>query len=491
MKFTKQDLLTLLIGLFLFASCKDSNTIGLGTEDGQGILGELVDSVTVTSQTLKEDLSSGVGLLRYPLGYMSDPDFGKSEAALSMSVGLPQADYKFGTGAAIDSAVLVLPYSTQFYGDTIAPVYTFTVKQLANDLSKETSYTTDKTWPVQPTVIGTYSGKIKPNTKFKITDIVTAGKDTLKSVIPQLRIKLTNSFIQNNIMNLDSVTLSKAANFWKSFKGLNVTSTATDKGGMMFFTANASDSRIEIYYKRPNATTPANTDTVVVNFPIGSNSSTGASAGPVHAAIKHDYTGTAIKTQLDNPNPATPYTVTYLQALGGLKNKISFPYLKKFLADKKADQTKGGNANTKVVINKAELVIDLSAGTDVLPFSAAQRLSLYRYDIAGQRANVPDNDRRTQTYIGDARALESELLFGGYFDSVRKRYIFNITSYIQDLMDGKTEDYGTFLAPSSVTEFNISPPVTSAARSIISKFKYPRAASDKTLKLNIYYTQVN
>ncbi|MDR6785995.1 hypothetical protein ABIE26_004535 [Pedobacter africanus] len=489
MKFTKQDLLTLLIGLFLFASCKDSNTIGLGSEDGQGILGERVDSLTVTSQTLREDISSGVGLLRYPLGYMTDPDFGKSEAALSMSVGLPQANYKFGTGAIIDSAVLVLPYSTQFYGDTIAPTYIFTVKQLANDLSKETAYTTDKTWPVQPAVIGTYSGKIKPNTKFKITDIVTGGADTSKSVIPQVRIKLANSFIQNNIINLDSVTLSKAANFWKSFKGLNVTSTATDKGGMMFFTANASDSRIEIYYKRPNATTPANTDTVVVNFPIGSNNSTGASAGPVHASIKHDYTGTPVKTQLDNPAPATPYTVTYLQALGGLKNKISFPYLKKFLADKR-DPAKGGKPNAKIVINKAELVVDLSAGTDVLPFSAAQRLSLYRYDIAGQRANLPDNDNSTSSYQGDPRAV-GELVFGGYFDSVRKRYIFAVTSYIQDLMDGKTEDYGTFLAPSSLTELNINPPVTSAARSIISKFKHPRADSDKALRLNIYYTLVN
>ena len=198
-----------------------------------------------------------------------------------------------------------------------------------------------------------------------------------------------------------------------------------------------------------------------------------------------------MKTQLDNPNPATPYTVTYLQALAGLKNKISFPFLKNFVANSKKPEN-GGSPNTKIIVNKAELVVDLSNGSDVLPFSAAQRLSLYRYDIAGQRANVPDNDNSIQgSYNGDPRALGSEVLFGGYFDSVNRRYLFTITSYIQDLLDGKTEDYGTFLAPSSLTEYNVNPSVTSAARAVINKFKYPRSAGDKTLKLNIYYTQIN
>ncbi|ACU02358.1 MULTISPECIES: DUF4270 domain-containing protein [Pedobacter] len=485
MKFTKQDLLTLLIGLFLFASCKDSNTIGLDLDPDYAIKGTLMDSATVTSQTLKDEVASGVGLVRHPLGVMVDPVFGKSEAAVAMAVGLPSTGYKFGTNAVIDSAVLVLPYSTQLYGDTIVPVYTVKVNQLTNDISKETSYPTDKDWPAAATVLGTFSGKIKPNTKLKIYDIVAGAADTLKTVVPQMRIKLDNSFIQNNIINLDSVTLSKQANFFKAFKGLHLTATTTDKGGIVFFNLSGTDGKIEVYYKRQNATTTTATDTVATSFPIGT------ATGPVTATIKHDYTGTPVKTQLDVPNPATPYAITYLQALGGLRNKISFPYLKNFVANAKKPEN-GGNPNTKIIINKAELVIDLNDGTDVFPFSAAQRLSLYRLDIASQRANIPDNDNAIQgQYAGDPRALGSEVLFGGYFDSVRKRYLFTVTSYIQDLMDGKTEDYGTFLAPSSLTEFNISPSVTSAARSVINKFKYPRATGEKSLKLNIYYTQVN
>jgi hypothetical protein len=481
MKFTKQDLLTMLIGLFLFASCKDSNTIGLDLDPDYAIKGVLMDSATVTSQTLADEVASGVGLLRHPLGVMVDPIFGTSEAALAMAVGLPSTGYNFGTAAQIDSAVLVLPYATQLYGDTIVPVYTVKVSQLTNDLSKELSYGTDKVWPAQMDVLGSFTGKVKPNTKFKISDVVTGGPDTLITVVPQIRIKLDKDFIQTNIIDLDSVTLSKQANFFKSFKGLHLTATTTDKGGIAFFDFSGTEGKIQIYYRKQNATTATATDTVAVSFPIGT------STGPVTASIKHVYTQTILDQLKKNP-PATD--VTYLQALGGLKNKISFPYLKKFITDLRA--LPGNSSATKVIINKAELVIDLSDGTDGFPFSAAQRLSLYRFDIAGQRTNIPDNDNPIQgQYAGDPRALGSEALFGGYFDSVRKRYVFTVTSYIQDLMDGKKDDYGTFLAPSSLTEYNISPSVTSAARSVISKFKYPRAAGDKSLKLNIYYTQVN
>jgi hypothetical protein len=81
--------------------------------------------------------------------------------------------------------------------------------------------------------------------------------------------------------------------------------------------------------------------------------------------------------------------VTYLQALGGLKTKISFPNLKNF-------KTTYGN----VIVNKAELVVDLSAGTFAYPFNPSQRLSLYRWDIAEQPVNVPDHDASETSATG-------------------------------------------------------------------------------------------
>lgn len=466
MKFTKQDLLTLLIGLFLFASCKDENTIGLNPDTDNTFSGALIDTATVTSQTLLDNVTSGVGLTRHPLGYLTDPVFGKSTASISMAVGIPSAAFRFGTNPVIDSAVLVLPYGTQFYGDTTTSVYTLQVKQLANDLSMEKSFQTNITFPTAGTALGTFSGKIQPNTKFKISNIVAGGPDTLATVVPQIRIKLNNTFVQSTIINADTLKYENINSFFRYFKGLQVTAAATNQGGIMFFNFTGSDARIDIYYKKQNATTTTAIDTVMTSFPISTAN------GPITATIGHDYTGTVVKTQLDNPT--VKYQVTYLQALAGLKNKISFPYLKSFVADLK---TKNG-ANAKILVNKAQLVVDLNDGTDVAPFNAAQRLSLYNFDIAGQRANLIDNPSGTST------------TFGGYFDSVNKRYIFSVTDYIQSLINGST-DYGTFLAPSSLTEFNLTPSVTSAARSVIKAYKAGASAGEKRLKLNIYYTIVN
>ena len=144
-----------------------------------------------------------------------------------------------------------------------------------------------------------------------------------------------------------------------------------------------------------------------------------------------------------------------------------------------------------MVINKAELIIDLSAGTDVAPFKPAPRLALYRYDIAGQRKNIPDNDIGTSyNYAGDPRAKEPTV-FGGYFDSVNKRYVFVVTAYIQDLLDGKTEDYGTYLAVTPAATFEYTPSFSVASRAVVGSFKKNPVAGDNTMKLNIYYTKIN
>ncbi|TDQ09376.1 DUF4270 domain-containing protein [Pedobacter metabolipauper] len=478
MKFIKQDLLTLLIGLFLFSSCKDSNTIGLdlGNTD-LSTKGTLVDTVSINLVTQKEDPISTVAQDRYPLGYLnSDVQFGTTEASLAMTVTLPSNGYSFGTAPVIDSAILILPYSTQFYGDTTSSVYNINVQQLASDLSVEKSFLSNKEWAVQGGVIGNYNARIKPKTPIVVNTIVDGGPDTAATVVPQLRIKLSNSFIQNNILNLDSITRSKNTRFATAFKGLHVSinkTGSTGKGGIIFLNFGSTSANLELHYKKQDATVTTERDTVSVLFPVSST------LGPIASTIKHNYTGTKVQEQLDAPNPAVPYSVTYLQAMAGLRNKISFPYLKKFV-----ETVKAGKTSSKIIVNRAELIINLNNGTDVSPLNAAQRLSLYRLDIGGLRGNVPDND--TQDLY---RYAGSETAFGGFFDATNNRYIFTITSYLQDLIDGKTEDYGTFIAPSSLTEFNIAPSITSAARSIINT-RFP-GTDNKAIKLNIYYTKVD
>lgn len=467
MKFSKLDLLTLLISLFIFSSCNKSNTLGLDLDPNNAIQGNLVDTLTISTRTVTDDPlttylgTSGSNPTRYPLGFLKDPDFGTSQASLALSVSTPgNTAYTFGTNPVIDSAVLVLPYSTQFYGDTTSSVYTVNVHQLKSNMDNETSFVSNREWKYDPAVYGTYSAKIKPTTPFKITSIVAGAADTLKSVVPQMRIKLNNSFIQQNIANLSTSQLLNRPSFTDVFKGLYLTASTTGTGGMMFMNF-ASNSKLEVYYKRQNATTTTAIDTVYAEFAVGTTS------GPVAAKVDHTWS-TGVQAQLDAP--MQQFATTYLQPLAGLRTKVSFPSLKNLL------KTIGG----RIVINKAELLVDVSNGTDAI-FPALQNLTLYRLDIAGQRSYLPDNTAGLSTGA-DPRAAAQ---FFSY-DTTKKQYKFILTAYLQDILDGKTMDYGTYIAPTA-PEYSIGSSVSIANRSIIGSFQN----TTNRVKLNIYYTKIN
>lgn len=469
MKFTKQDLLTLLISLFLFASCKNADVVGLDIDPSKKIEGTLIDTEPIKSQTVQENPVTTTNLLRHPLGYMADPIFGKSESSLAMTVTPPSLSYDFGTNPQLDSAVLVLNLSTQFYGDTTNSKYSIDVYQLTNTITK---YKSNDVQAHNSQLLGNYNSKINPTTPIKIFDIITGKADTLKSVPAQIRIPLNKAFFQSALLSLPTTGTSTSQKFVDYFKGLyaeiNKTSS-TGTGGIAFIDFAGSNSYLQLVYKKTN-TAATGVDTVNTTFPIAST------AAAVTANIKHDYTGTVIATQLATPSPSTPYNVTYVQGLAGLKTKISFPNLTNFTT------TYG-----KAVINRAELVVDLSTGTFAYPFLPSPRLSLYRWDIAEQPKNVPDHDQQvSQTVAGDPRAL-SDPVFGGYYDSLKNRYVFIVTSYVQDLIDKKIIDYGTFLAPTALTEYSLTPTASAASRSVIGTF----GNTTNRLKLNIYYTKIN
>jgi hypothetical protein len=469
MKFYKIDLLTLLIGLFLFASCKSSNTIGLDVDPETAIEGKLVDTLTINTQTLVDDPASTGGLVRYPLGFLTDPVLGTTESSLAMSVNLPSSAYSFGTNAILDSAVLVLPYSTEFYGDSTS-TYSIDVHQLRDNLSTQTSFMSNKDWAFNSTsedvpngVIGNFTGRLKPNTPARVVNVVTGGPDSTVN-IKALRIRLNNDFITSRILRLATNSLVNTAFFNSAFKGLHLSvnkQNTNGTGALAFFDFSTSNSRLELHFKKQNATTATARDTVQALFPITN------SLNPVAATIKHDYTGTVVETQLNNPG--VQQQTTFLQGPTGLRNKVSIPNLASFIT----------NLGGKVIINKAELVIDLSAGSDVAPFLPANRLVLYRNDIAGQRTNIPDN-----APIDQAGNIAANV---GRYDGVNKRYSFIVTNYLQDLIDGKTQDYGTFLATTGTSEFNLNPLATSGSRSVIGSFNNPT----NKVKLNIYYTKIN
>ncbi|WP_299286439.1 DUF4270 domain-containing protein [uncultured Mucilaginibacter sp.] len=471
MKFSKLGLLTLLISLFILSSCKKPDTVGLAVDPSEVINGTLLDTVSINTTTLRDDSivttnltgsQAGASVSVFPLAYYKDPIFGVTEANAALSLGTPASTaFTRPTGTVtVDSAVLVLRYGRNFYGDTTATNYKLNVYQL-NEQPLNQAYYNTKAWAYNPTLIGTGSFHARPNDSVKVLQIVTGAKDTIKKLQPQIRIPVNTAFVKNNILLTDSSKLIGTEAFKRYFKGLYLTfdkaQTTGGPGGNFYLLTDSC--ALNVYYKNTSST--GTIDTVMASFPASGNYA---------AQIKHDYTGTAIQAALSN---TTSSKTVYLQGLAGLRAKIAFPSLatnvKKLL----------GNA----ALNRAELIITPVAGTQIYPFLPAPRLTMYRYNVAKQRTLIPDANSNDTRFIS--------LLpygFGGFYNSIKNEYHFVITGYIQDLLSGKTIDYGTFLAPADY--YN----TTSVEYSTGSAYSAGRlvAGGDKTsaykMKLNIIYT---
>lgn len=470
MKFIKLDLLTLLISLFILSSCKKPDAVGLAIDPSEVINGTLLDTVSINTTTLRDDSvitsnisttqNDGTSYYVSPLAYYIDPIFGITEANVAMSISTPSSTaFTKPTGTVtVDSAILVLRYAKGFYGDTTLTNYKLNVYQLAEQPLNQNYYNT-KTWAFNSALIGTRSFHARPSDSVNVLQIVTGATDTIKKLPPQIRIPMNTAFVKSNILSTDSLKLIGGEAFKRYFKGLYLTfdkaQTTGGVGGNFYLLTDSC--QLNIYYKNVSGTT---IDTVMASFPASGNFA---------SQIKHNYTGTDIPAALSNTKTAG---TIYLQGLAGLRAKISFPSLATNI------KQQIGNAT----LNRAELIVTPVAASQLYPFLPAPRLTMYRYNIAKQRTLIPDAiggtypDRR---YISGA--------FGGYYYSTKNEYHFVITGYIQDLISGKTIDYGTFLAPANY--YNTS--IEYSTGSVYSAGRL-KAGGDKSsavkMKLNIIYT---
>lgn len=448
--------LFILVSLFAFSSCQKNDSIGLDIDPQDTIKSEYIENFNVQTVTVPEDSVLAYSQAQYPAGSLSDPVLGDTKAAMAMTLTLPSTALTFGSVPILDSAVLVLKYGRGFYGDSTNTTYTVNVHQLKERYISTSRYYTNRKWDYDSTAtIGSLSNvrSFRWNDSISVSQIIKGAPDTLLKVQPQLRIKLNNEKIQALFLNSASANFATNTAFQNHIKGLYVTinkNQPADRGGIAFFDlATASVSGLELYYKSTSGTT---TDTTKVVFAL-SNTTTSA-------AIKHNYTGTPVKTQLDNPTQS--FSTVYTQPMAGLRTKIVLPDFAEI------------KALGKVAINKAELVVYVEEGSDAV-FQTLPRLTLYRTDIAGQR-----------------QAADQVSFIGTPYDSVNKRYVFNISTYIQGLIGGKDTQYETYIAPVDVNFLsnqtaNIGPVLTTAARSVLSGHNHTNP--ERKIKLNIYYTR--
>jgi len=502
MRYSTRDLLTLLISLFTLSACENPSGIGLDENPGRNFYGILNDTVTLKTVTVRDDSAltasfdlnqntntPAISVYQLPFGYLKDPVLGETQADVAFDLARSDGDVRLPANAQIDSAVLILRYGTSFVGDSLSSTYQVEVKQLDEVYNPLTAYYASKKWTVKDAVVG--SAQIH---HFNLTDSVgitlrsSTGTDSAARVAPQLRIKLDNNFISALLSSsLDSATVNTESGFRSHVKGFYLTTNTSAQEGMGGLatllnetSASGNLNGIEISYRTTD--TEGKTDTVSKRFPIVIPSSYS------YASTMTSSVSRIFSTQVQNAlaNRSVNQTTVYAQSLGGLRTQISFPYL---------EQLKG----KKIAINKAELVVyvDEDQLGDISP---APRLTLYRSDIAGTNRPIPDGDARPSPDPRSEFVRAGPYALGGFYDKNQKRYIFSLTSYIQDILLGKMQNSPVYIAPvfeNPNTSAGFIIPfwsdINSPSRVVLKGYNPEDAAAKKEVrtKLNIYYTELD
>ncbi len=423
MIFKKQDLLTLLISLFILGGCKNPTGVGLDVDPDLQLNTKVVDTTTLITQLVKEDTIATNRIASNPMGYFKDPVFGITEANFAAALTLPSGGFpSFGTNPLLDSAILVLPVAG-FYGDSINTQYVVEVRRLNEVLYKEPTptYYNTKKWNALSTVIGTKTFSAKVKDSIIIQDIKVAAKDTVRRASPQIRIRLDQNFIINTILKADSSKLTTNKNFADYFKGVYVTlskTQTTNNGGLLSLTNGANTpAGLDIFYKKPK--TAIVSDTLKASFPI--NYAGGDAASEISWTVSP-----TINAQLANNTGKS--NLIYLKGLAGTKLRVQFPYIKSLK-----------NLGKNIAVNAAQLILTVENSTET-PYVPIPLLKVFRLDIAERPQVIADENQN------DSRNIVSGTFVGGFYDKSKKIYIINVTNYVQDLLSGKTKDYGTFLS---------------------------------------------
>jgi len=440
--------------LFLSLLCipqgckKDISSIGLDLKDRDDLLNAVfTDSVTLTAYSVLEDTLNTTGLVAHYLGCLKDNIFGNTTASIFTQLVPLGNNITFGKSPILDSIVFVLRYNGGFYGDTLNP-FTVKIYELTEDIIADKTYYQHHSIAYDKSKNLTYSDfhlYPKPNTKVKVDSLLN----------PHIRIRLKDELGERFFKDYEK--LESAETFKKYFKGLYICAESfRNDGSMVNFALSSTLSGIRLYYKEKDGDKYKSKQFA---FLINSTDAVRFSH------YEHNYNTGEQKfiEQIDSLKSVKEREklgekTLYVQSMGGVKTKISFPYIKAF---------KEKNANGKnIVINKAELVVT-DIGEDLHLYPVPNRMGFQAVDSSGKLVIMPD------------LALGNIAYFGGTYDKNNKEYRFRITRYIQNLI--QKENYQPYI-------YLVAEGAAAYANRLILNGTNPAEASKK-LRLEIYYTE--
>ena len=382
---------------FSIQSCKDPIIQSKNLLTKSDTLNLKKDTLGITITTVAQTLQNSTGIIDGMLGSMSDRNFGITYGSFYAQCALLVASPSFGANPIVDSIVLSLAFDLP-YGPCTKPV-NISVYELNQDMLATGTYYTSSSFQVKTPPIG-YLRNYIPNLTDSTYVYAEGGYEA-----PQLRINLTKAF-GYKLLNADSAILSNDSAFLSYFKGIYVTTSGPVGNGMMFCNLSSSLSKITVFYRTSDSGDSIENP---FNFPI---------AGLTVNHFDNSYNGTPVNSALQNPN--TNNQKVFLQGGCGTEAKILINL---------------DSLPKNIGINKAELILAESQPDS--QYTVPISLSLLRIDDAGIGQNVDD---------------VSSSNFGGYLQAdtvggvVVNRYHFNISLYMQKLVQGIYNNKGLYLA---------------------------------------------
>jgi len=385
--------------LLWIQSCNpDPSSIGLEMQDDL-LNATFTDTVTVTAYSVEEDSLNTKNLIYNYLGFIKDPVFGTTTTEIYTQFVPSKNTVNFGATPQLDSIVLTLKYSGGYYGDTLNS-FAIEVYRLSEDMKSDTSTkyyqnSSVKYYPENLTYAPEFRLSPKPTTKVKADSLMEA----------HIRIRLNDELGRILLQNREKFDTDET--FKEFFKGLYICAKPlTNDGCLVNFTLAHSITGIQLYYTRDN--TPYR-----FSFPVAKDK---LDKTVRFSTYEHNYGSgdPAFVNQVRHGDTLLGKTTLYVQAMGGVKTKITFPFLKAF-------------ENKNIVINKAELIItNISSESTV--HKAPSKLGLQGINASdGRTVYLPD-----YTYFGAT-------FFGG--TAKDNEYRFRITKYLQHMISSSVKTY--------------------------------------------------
>lgn len=420
-------LYSLVAALLILPACNEPTLIGDDLVDEDRLSITFTDTATLNARVMKLDRIVGFdtigstitgSVFQYAVGRMNDPVFGKTIAELSFQVRLNETLLNPGEldTAMIDSVILGLQYEPSsrenliaFYGDTNA-TQQLDVHLLTEVLNEKQNYLTDQVIAYDPVPVGSKG----PFVVNRTDSVRFVELDTFERRLPpQLRIPLDNEMVGQAIFDVlqDSVNLI-TSNFVKAFPGFHIRS-ALDNNSIMGFTMPSAFSELTIYYRVGGVAKK-------IDLPV--------SGLYVRAPYyEHDYSGSVAEPFL---NDGDGDSLCFVQGAAGILTRVSFPNASAFRGS---------------LINKAELEFTLAElPEDPEDVYAPIRFMLGRLDNTDGNFKDIEDVSRVFTWFREISSW-TRLLGGTPEEQVTPTdtltiYRMNITSYFQDVVDGKIDE---------------------------------------------------